>query len=215
MDNLYLITLITHIISGYTALTIGAVVIFARKGNRVHRLLGRIFYFAMLGVALTSIGLSVYKELLFLFHIALFVLYQTYAGFRSVRDKTLFPAMGDYFILIMAFINGIFMLKSLIPVLMIFGAINMFLIYMDLRIYYSMIKKTEIKKLTWLARHIGMMIGSYIAAITAFLVVNINGTGHYFWIVWLGPTLVLVPVIRFFVNKYTKKSNAEYNPAES
>lgn len=214
MESLYGITLITHIVSGYTALTTGAVVMFARKGNRLHRILGRIFYFAMIGVAFTSIGLSIYKELIFLFHIALFVLYQTYAGFRSVRDKTLVPSISDYFILLMAFVNGIFMLMTLIPVLVIFGSINMFLIYIDLKVYYSIIKRKEIKKLTWLSRHIGMMIGSYIAAVTAFIVVNINGAGAYYWLVWLGPTIVLFPLMRFFVNKYTKRNSKYFKIAE-
>jgi hypothetical protein len=58
---------------------------------------------------------------------------------------------------------------------------------------YKLIKwKMEIlKKLTWLARHIGMMMGAYIGTIKVFITVNIKGPLEYNWMIWLGPPLFL------------------------
>lgn len=84
MENWYYSILVVHVVSGYTALTSGAVVMITKKGNRVHRLLGRIFFYSMMGVTVSSFALSFYKNIPFLFYIGIFVFYQAYSGFFSV-----------------------------------------------------------------------------------------------------------------------------------
>lgn len=180
---------------------------FMKKGNKRHRLLGRVFYYSMVIVSISSVFLSVYKDLMFLFHIAIFVFYQAHAGFRSAHNKSLKPTWFDFLMVPVAFLNGLLMIKSLNPVLVIFGAISLLLVYLDLKIFYSTMRDKPLKKLTWLSRHIGMMIGAYIGSVTAFLVVNINAAGFYSLIIWLGPTIILVPLMRYWVYKYTGKQN--------
>jgi hypothetical protein len=53
-------------------------------------------------------------------------------------------------------------------VLCLFGAISLRLCYIDYKMYNQKIND----KLFWLKNHIGRMTGAYIAAFTAFLVVN-------------------------------------------
>ena len=50
----------------------------------------------------------------------------------------------------------------------------------------------------WLPRHVGGMGGSYIALVTALLVVNL---GQELPVVWLVPTLVGSPIIAWFLNE--------------
>jgi hypothetical protein len=59
-------------------------------------------------------------------------------------------------------------------------------------------------KQRWLFRHIGRMMGTYIAATTAFLVVNIHSDIR--WLPWLIPTFIGTPLIFYFI--YTFKSKA-------
>ena len=51
-----------------------------------------------------------------------------------------------------------------------------------------------------------MMMGAYIGAITAFLVVNIHDFEPA-WLIWLLPTFILVPLMRFWTWKYAKKAD--------
>lgn len=61
----------------------------------------------------------------------------------------------------------------------------------------------------WIKEHIRGMLGSYVAMVTAFVVVNIHrfkflsGIPSIFF--WILPTVVAVPMIRMTVNKWTKK----------
>lgn len=193
-----------HILSGYLALSCGAILMLGPKGNKLHRKLGRVFFYSMLGVCFSSIYLAVAKDIPFLFYIGIFVFYQNYAGFQSARNKTLKPGLLDGLVLLIALINGLLMISTLDVVLMVFGGISLFLVAGDLKIYYTLYRKGEISRLSWLARHIGMMLGAYIGAITAFLVVNVK-TFEPAWAIWLAPTLLLVPLMQYWVWKYTRK----------
>jgi len=70
------------------------------------------------------------------------------------------------------------------------------MVYQDFRNYKS---QNSIKNF-WLLVHIQRMIGSYIAAATAFLVVN--NTILPGIVAWLLPTVILVPLIFKWSNKY-------------
>jgi hypothetical protein len=57
-------------------------------------------------------------------------------------------------------------------------------------------------------QHLGGMLGSYIGAFTAFLVNNNNRWIHAPQIIaWLGPTIVLVPLIIYELNKRKSKKS--------
>lgn len=175
------------------------------KGNKNHRLLGRLFFFSMLVVSITAVALALFKNSNFLFHIGIFVFYQNYAGYQSVKNKSLIPDWKDKLVLYLAILNAIMMLYSLNLVLLIFALISSFLTISDLWLYWKLYKARPIKKLNWLARHLGMMIGAYIGTFTAFLVVNASAFQPY-WFIWLAPTFFFVPLIIYWTNKYTNKT---------
>jgi uncharacterized membrane protein len=209
MDVIYQLALYTHIISGGVALVSGTVAMATKKGSKNHKLAGKFFYYSMWLVIILALYISIIKGLSFLLHVAIFAFFQNYNGFRAIKNKTLKPHVFDWFILIVAGINAAFMLYSEQPVLIAFGCISVLLFFSQIKTYISVLKGKELSKLLWLNQHIGMMIGSYIATITAFLVVNAgvlftssSMTTHI--ILWLSPTIILVPLIIYWQNKYAK-----------
>jgi len=209
MDIIYQLALYTHIISGGVALVSGTVAMGTKKGNKNHKLAGKFFYYSMWLVITLALYISIIKGLSFLLHVAIFAFFQNYNGLRAIKNKTLKPHVFDWFILIVAGINAAFMLYSEQPVLIAFGCISVLLCFSQIKTYISVLKGKELSKLLWLNQHIGMMIGSYIAAFTAFIVVNTamlfpsqSMTIHI--IAWLSPTIILVPLLIYWQNKYAK-----------
>ncbi|MBO6516555.1 MAG: hypothetical protein JJ975_08385 [Bacteroidia bacterium] len=207
MERLQFVILTIHILSGYLAFISGGIVLSTRKGNSIHKKLGRLFYCSMLGVCFTSAYLAIVKDITMLLMISVFVLYQTQAGYRSVKDKSLRPNVLDLLFLLTAFVNGVFMLISGNVVALVFGGITLFLVGQDCRTYWLLSKGRVLPKQSWLRRHIGMMVGSFIGAITAFLVVNVNSF-EPFWLIWLAPTMVFVPLMQYWTLKFTRNSKS-------
>ncbi len=58
------------------------------------------------------------------------------------------------------------------------------------------------KRNYWLLGHIGGMLGSYIGALTAFLVNNGNHIPLPPIVLWLGPTVIFVPMIIWELRKH-------------
>lgn len=200
MELAYTAALTLHVISGYSALTAGGFAIAARKGGRTHRMTGKIFFYAMLGVSLTALYISVVKSNTFLLHVGIFSFYQVYGGWRVLRQRDHLAAWFDWLLVIVAGINGMAMVATLNVVLMVFGAISLSLVWGDIRLHSKAARGKAIPPTAWLKKHIGMMMGAFIATITAFLVVNITEVQPY-WLVWLTPTFVLVPVLIYHQRK--------------
>lgn len=207
MDLFYHTALFIHVVCGGMALVAGIPALFARKWEQTHRVSGRIFYYSVLGVAYTAIGIAGWKSWFnlagnatFLLHIGLFTFYQVHAGYRSVRDKSLQPYLFDYFLGSLGLINGVLMLSSLNLVLMVFGGIQLGLALQDVYGWWVRGRSAKLPPMAWLRRHLGNMIGAYIAVFTAFLVVNSNG--H--WIVWLGPTMAFTPLLIYWNVRLSK-----------
>src|SRR5690606_17181473 len=85
------------------------------------------------------------------------------------------------------------------------GVLSATLVVRELILFRKVLKGLEIPINTWLVRHIGMMVGSYISTLTAFLVVNWNVPDLY-WVPWAVPPLVLVPYIVWWSRKVSKRS---------
>jgi uncharacterized membrane protein len=201
------IVLVLHIVSGFLALGAGLMAILSKKGQRVHRLTGRMFFYLMLSVAFTALVLSVIKLNLFLLLIAGFAFYQNVSGYRSVKNKSLRPAWIDWAITVTGLVTGICMVLTLNIVLLVFGGISLFLVGLDLFTYKTVLSGRTVPRLAWLSRHIGMMMGAYIATVTAFVVENVQNAEPA-WLPWLAPTMIGVPLMRYWDWKFTKKGMA-------
>lgn len=192
MNNLANILIIIHAIFGSIALISGTGAIITKKGSSLHRKTGKIFYYTMLLSAIIALVIALLPTNWnpFLFSVGIFSTYLIISGKRALKLKLKTTnVILDKFIALIMLLTGLGMVciplivsGSLNIVLTVFGGLGILLSLGELRIYY---KNTYHKK--WLAKHIGNMTGGYIAACTAFIVVNQIMPGVYGWLV---PTAV-------------------------
>jgi hypothetical protein len=213
--------LIIHIIAGFLAIVCGAFAIATKKGKGIHTTTGRIYFWSMVMVAVTSFYLSIINVIPFLFLIAVFSFYLTWSGYKAIHWKnkplTNLIFWFDAFVTHIVALFGILMItlslltwfdihlnediSSLRIVLLVFGIGTSIFAAEDLILFY---RKNPSSKFLWMYTHIGRMLGAYIATVTAFLVVN----GEFFpspLIAWLGPTVIGTPLIFYWINKYRQK----------
>jgi uncharacterized membrane protein len=206
MEKIFTVAIIIHVIAGIGALIFGALAIILKKNTPKHKPIGRFYFYCMTIIFVTGVFLSVFKGLLFLFFIAIFTYYATIIAYRALRLKNLHngqkPAKIDWIVEGVAAVTFVGLIifaifyyiqnrdmNSLIP--LTFGTIGLRGVIKNIGRLLSIPKET----LHWLKMHIGNMLGSYIGAITAFVV---NQSEHIPLppiILWLGPTAILVPII--------------------
>lgn len=206
METLYKALLVMHVISGLTSLITGLIAIVSKKGKRIHRTTGITYFYSMLIVCLSAISISLLKNNIFLLHVGIFSFAMVYNGYKSIKNKSLYPDILDWIVLIIGLVNSIIMISSLKIILIVFGIIGASLCYSDIKIFISIIMKKELPKNQWLLRHLGMMLGGYISTLSAFIVVNIQYT-EYPLIPWLAPTIIGTPLIAYWTSKYKIKNN--------
>lgn len=179
---LFQIILILHIISGSTGLLLGTFILIRKKGDQLHRNTGKIFTIAMVSTGLCAFYLSVVHPNLFLFIVGVFTIYLSISGYRMIQLKKahegqkpqLFDAILTFAMVICSFIFFYIAYKYLIVtelfglVFALFGLVSLGLCFNEYKAYVG---KVSDKKYG-LKNHIGRMTGAYIAAFTAFLVVN-------------------------------------------
>ena len=76
-----------HIISGVIALASAVSALSFKKGKNRHILSGKIFFWAMLGIFVTAIPMSIINEDIFLFFVAIFSFYLAFSGMRFGRNR--------------------------------------------------------------------------------------------------------------------------------
>jgi uncharacterized membrane protein len=215
---LFKILLGIHITGGGVGLMAGTINMFRKKGDRLHKLAGMFFLYGMLTAGTVAMVLSVMHPNNFLFIVGVFTIYMVATGQRYLlRRSTIGTAQPlDYALTYGmlcfggAFIGlGIYKLISgdtFGTVFVVFGLISLRMVMADMQNY----KEKPGAKSNWLSVHIQRMVGAYIAATTAFLVVNFPKdvlTGNLSFIPWLLPTALLTPLIFVWVKKYAPKKN--------
>lgn len=209
MQIISTIMLILHIVSGFLSLLVGLFSVVSKKGGKIHRLSGKVFFYSMLGVCFTALFISIVKSNQFLLLIAIFAFYQTYSGWRAVNNnKSLLPNTLDWIVLIAGTLNSFYMIYTLQLVLMVFGTIGFIATTQHWLVYVKIKRRQQLPPLSWLRMHISMMMGAYIATITAFVVVNYRVFSFIqlpAWFFWLFPSMVLSPLIAYWTRKYTGK----------
>ena len=199
---------LTHGVSGSLGLLTGLMAIVSKKGSRLHVISGKLFFYTMLIAAATALFVSVQPnhESPFLFVIGLFSSYFILSGYRAIRFKDKLPNVVDYCISIGMILTGLFMIVypvivsgNLNIVLGIFGGTGLIFSIQDLFVFRN---REKLKK-AWLQIHLGKMMGAYISAVTAFIVVNQILPGVYGWI---APGVVGGVLITIWSNKYKVKN---------
>jgi hypothetical protein len=218
------VLLALHILCGVTAFVCAPVALATAKGGRTHRRWGKIYFWAMAGVAATALALSFALPIFFLAMVAVFSFYSAYAAYRILYLKDLYeggrPKLYDWIaagitvassllLFLMGFVRPVLMGVGVLRIAgqtvsivsIVFGLIGM---RMGLGSLYGFLKPSP-EKMAWWFVHLQGMIGSYIAAMTAFSAVNLGRWFGAAWWVWLWPTMVGVPAISIWTAYYKKK----------
>ena len=198
-----------HAPLGGIALLTGGISLIAKKGNNVHKKSGRVFFFSMLFSAISAFIISVLPnhESPFLFSIGLFSTYFLISGLRSLKFKQKeFQLKTEKIIAYLITLTGIVMIlypvllfSKLNIILTVFGVVGIVFGLRDLKLF----KDIKRLKKNWLKLHLGKMTGGYIAATSAFFVVNQILPGIWNWFV---PGIIGSGYITYWMIKLNKNN---------
>ena len=217
MEILFKTFLTLHIIGGAVGLFTGAINLARKKGDKKHKLTGKYFTYGMLTAGFSSFALSIMHPNYFLFMVGAFTIYLVGTGNRYIYLKLLGsdqrPTIIDWTITVGMLLAGLLLIalgiKNLIAhnnfgiVFIVFGGLGLLFVKTDFGNYQGKLKA----KNYWLLAHLQRMTGAYIAAATAFLVVNAQYSPIILpsEVVWLLPTVILTPLIISWTKKYEVK----------
>jgi len=204
-----------HIAAGFSAFLLAPVALMTAKGGKQHRLWGKFYLWSMGIVAATALPMALYRPVLFLALVAVFSFYASFSAWRVLELKDLSKSGSarpiDWVAGAITFVSsaclagfGAFkpaIVQNMGIVAIVFGFIGMALAFGQLK---SFIVKPK-EKMFWWYTHLGNMIGSYIAAWSAFSVVTLSRFLGNKWYVWLWPTIVGVPAIAMTTAYYKRK----------
>src|ERR1043166_5837329 len=177
MSSLYCIIKLIHICAGAFALVSGLIAMLTVKGGKVHRLNGKIYFWSMAIVFVTSVYMSIVKTTLFFTLIAFFSFQAAFNGYRILYLKELpqgqKPGMIDHIALVIGAIAAVSMLvlavlafsgnRQMAIILGVFGAFYTLGVWNEWRKF----QRPPQEKMFWYYKHIGQMGGAYIATTTA------------------------------------------------
>lgn len=196
--------IIIHASLGGIALLSGLFSLISKKGNTKHKLFGKVFFFSMLSSILISviIALMPNHENSFLLAIGVFSAYLILSGYRSIQYKNKdvniqIDKVCSYIMIIVGVLmifSPLILNYSINIVLIAFGITGIILATRDLILFK---KPIELRK-KWLHLHIGKMLGGYISAVTAFVVVNQFFTSIYGWFI---PSIIGTFYITYWLRK--------------
>lgn len=199
------VLLVTHVLSGVVALVSAFIAVGVAKGAKLHRKVGAVFFYAMLGVVITAIPVTFVRPNPFLFFIALFSFYMAFAGYRRGRKRHV-DGTTDRIAAWSMLVFGVVMIgygaimvvsgDALGWALASFGALGLTFGVEDVLKARGKVAHTDRVRV-----HLSRMLGGTIATITAVLVQQVsplvqNPLAQV--ALWLGPTVALVPVIVFW-----------------
>jgi uncharacterized membrane protein len=210
------VVLALHVACGSLAFVLAPVALIVAKGGPAHRRWGKVYFWAMAGVAVSAMAMAIYRPLLFLALVAIFSFYAAFSAYRVLGQKAAFKGETvvrpvDWAAAIFTFVAsfllaafGIFrpvMIQNLPIPAIVFGIVGMRLAAQRLWRFTHPPKE----KMFWWYDHLQGMLGSYIAAWTAFLVVTVNPILHWGWVLWVLPTFIGVPTIALTTAYYKRK----------
>ncbi|REJ83022.1 MAG: hypothetical protein DWQ44_02600 [Bacteroidetes bacterium] len=213
MTSLFDISLIVHILAGSLSFIVAPVALIVRKGGNAHRFWGKIFFWAMIVVCITAWIMSSIKSNRFMFMVGVFSFYLVFSGYRSLFRKKLYQtgkvALIDWIVSIgtllfggwLLFIGIVAIPQGLAYVALAFGVIAVLLSISDIRNFI----KPKADKNQWFFNHLTGMVAAYIAALSAFSVVNLDFEWMPVVVLWLWPSMAGIPLMIIWTRYYRRK----------
>ena len=211
-EQIIQILIYSHALFGGVALLSGFISLIVKKGKKTHKKSGKLFYYCMLLSALTALIIASLPqhESPFLFAIGIFSSYFIVTGYRALRfkNRNISLKTDKIISLVMIFTTILMILynplvhQKINIVLTVLGIVGLIFSTRDLILY----KNTDQLNKVWLKLHLGKMIGGYISATTAFVVVNNFFSSFYGWFV---PGTIGGFYIIYWIKKVNKKQQAQ------
>lgn len=209
INELSRILIIIHAGFGGIALIAGLISLIAKKGNRSHKKSGKVFYYTLMISVTMSLVISLLPnhKSAFLFCIGLFSNYFIIGGYRSLRFKKKGTSLKlDKFITSFIMLTGVVMIlypvlleNRINVVLLVFGIIALIFGAFDL----YLLRNEHTAQKNWLKIHLSKMISGYVAATTAFVVVNQWIPGVWSWFT---PAIFGTLYMIYWLNKLRRKA---------
>ena len=211
-----------HILAGFGAFFIAPIPLTTAKGGRTHRRWGKIYFWLMAVVASTAIVLAIWRPVVLLALVAVFSFYFAFRGYRVLGRKrpdhgqgpkaldwigALVALAGSFGLIVLGIWRPTPVWQQLGVVAVVFGAVGAGIAGYDLRQFTHPPRD----KSFWWYSHMSGMIGSYIAAVSAFSVVNFSFLPTV--IRWLWPTAIGLPLLFYWIRAYRKKFSARVSPS--
>lgn len=205
-----------HITAGASAFVLAPIALLTAKGGKAHRRWGKIYFWAMAVVTVTALVMAIYRPVLFLALVAVFSFYSAFVGYRALGQKAAYKGERtvtslDWFAAVFTFIASAALaffglvkptlVQNLGIPAIVFGCVGMWIAGSTMWEFTHRPKE----KMFWWYAHLAGMIGSYIAAWTAFSVVTIGPLLHGAWWIWVVPTGIGVPAIAITTAYYRRK----------
>ena len=200
-----------HVAAGTVALFVAPGAMLTLKGGLAHRRLGKVYFWAMALVAASAVVLGLWRPNIFLALLALFSFYMAFSGYRSLSRKR--PAQGrgpqgmdwaaalvtlaaSAALVVLGFVRPgpAWQRVGFVPV--VFGVLGIVLAGLDV---LKFVRPREDPHAWWFA-HMTGMLGSYIATVSAFSVVNFTFLPTT--VRWLWPTVIGTPLITLWIVYY-------------
>jgi len=206
-----------HILCGTVALFVAPAAMLTAKGQQAHRRWGKIYFWAMAALTMSAMLMTLFRPVLFLALVAVFSFYFAFRGYRSVKRKNQQPSFFDWAAAWIALagslglvVLGVFPLKAgFLPapvVSLAFGLFGASISGIDIYRFYRPPRDPR----TWWYSHMGGMLGSYIAVVSAFSVVNFQFLPVA--LRWLWPSAVGIPGIFLWISYYRTQFGKTSNP---
>ena len=215
--------LFTHIGAGITALIFAPLAMLTQKGGAAHRRWGRVYFWAMFVIFVSALALLVVRPNVFLFIISILSFYGAFSGVRALRRKH--PERGeraaplDWLGAAVALLAGVsFIVWGVLPLTGLTTTetpVAFSLLGIGFGTFLSKDAWADLKSFRrpsphpnwWLTYHLERMVGSYLAAVTAFMVQNVGPhlPAELEWTVWVAPGLLGGVGISFWVRYYQKE----------
>jgi len=213
------ILIVLHVLGGIVALVIAPMAMATTKGGEWHRRWGKIYFRTMIWVLVSAVVLSFTRNFVFfLVGVTVLTAYNAFTGVRCLFQKNAVAgnARGrwpDWLATAGAGAFGVTLIGygllspkpgvTLAVLCVIFGTFILVPVGQDVWRFFRPSNDPK----WWWYYHLDRMIGSYIGAVTAFAVNQLGprvpASMQIF--VWIGPALVLAPMIVLWKAYYRKK----------
>jgi uncharacterized membrane protein len=223
----YEIILFIHVAFGFLALATGIIPMVAKKGGKVHKFWGNVYYWSMFGVFVTTLMLFALRpgqlRLQFFLCIGILSFYFTFSGERVLKMKksatqaTVFDRVAAGLALAcgLAMLGyagyAVTVLKNYyIAILFVaFGTLLSVEARRDLQVFFG---KIDSPKMHWFFGHISKIMGAYIATLTAFCVnmtryLPEDASIYLQLIPWLAPGVLLGVGTAYYAKRQREKRN--------